>query len=166
LLAQAEPLGGGAYGMEALNVLRKEKGFMTHAEIHGRTTAFDIGMAGMMSSKKDFIGKAAAARPGLVDPARERLVGIVPNDPANELTAGGFLFNGGAEPTRPNAQGYVTSACWSPTLETPLAMGFVKCGPDRLGEKMRFVDHLRGQDFAVTLRDPVAFDPEGGRMRG
>ncbi|MEM7718744.1 MAG: 2Fe-2S iron-sulfur cluster-binding protein, partial [Pseudomonadota bacterium] len=68
LLAQAEPLGGGAYGMEALNVLRIEKGFMTHAEIHGRTTAFDIGMAGMMSSKKDFIGKAAAARPGLVDP--------------------------------------------------------------------------------------------------
>ncbi|MFY8146738.1 MAG: sarcosine oxidase subunit alpha, partial [Rhodobacter sp.] len=40
LLARAETLGGGAYGMEALNVLRIEKGFITHAEIHGRVTAF------------------------------------------------------------------------------------------------------------------------------
>ena len=28
--------------MEALNVLRLEKGFITHAEIHGRITAFDL----------------------------------------------------------------------------------------------------------------------------
>ena len=38
LLSKAETLGGGAYGMEALNVLRIEKGFITHAEIHGRVT--------------------------------------------------------------------------------------------------------------------------------
>ncbi len=39
LVAQAESLGGGPYGMEALNVLRIEKGFLTHAELHGRTTS-------------------------------------------------------------------------------------------------------------------------------
>jgi glycine cleavage system aminomethyltransferase T len=39
LVARAETMGGGPYGMEALNVLRIEKGFITHAEIHGRTTA-------------------------------------------------------------------------------------------------------------------------------
>ena len=166
LLAQAESLGGGPYGMEALNVLRIEKGFITHAEIHGRTTAYDIGMQGMMSTKKDFIGKALAARPGLTDPARERLVGLTPSDPANEMTAGGFLFDKGAEATRPNAQGYTTSVCWSPTLDRPLALGFVKRGPERLGEEMRFVDHLRGLDFSVTLTDPVAYDTAGGRMRG
>ena len=59
----AEAMGGGPYGMEALNVLRIEKGFITHAEIHGRTTAFDIGMQRMVSQAKDCIGKAAAARP-------------------------------------------------------------------------------------------------------
>ncbi len=166
ILAQAETVGGGAYGMEALNVLRIEKGFITHAEIHGRTTAFDIGMDGMMSKKKDFIGKAAAARPGLVDPARERLVGVRPLDRANALTAGGFLFDKGTDATRVNAQGYLTSVCWSPTLETALALGFVTSGPERLGEEMRFVDHLRGLDFAVELCDPVAFDKDGGRMRG
>lgn len=166
LLAQAESLGGGPYGMEALNVLRIEKGFITHAEIHGRTTAFDIGMQGMMSKKKDFIGKAAAARPGLIDPERERLVGIKPVDPSNACTAGGFLFDKGQDATRVNAQGYITSVCWSPTLDTHLALGFVKRGPERLGAEMRFVDHLRGQDFLVMLADPVVFDAEGGRMRG
>jgi hypothetical protein len=43
LVARAETLGGGAYGMEALNVLRLEKGFITHSEIHGRVTADDVG---------------------------------------------------------------------------------------------------------------------------
>ncbi|MDO7630973.1 MAG: sarcosine oxidase subunit alpha, partial [Loktanella sp.] len=43
LVDHAAKLDGGAYGMEALNVLRIEKGFITHAEIHGRVTAFDIG---------------------------------------------------------------------------------------------------------------------------
>ncbi len=166
LIAQAESFGGGPYGMEALNVLRIEKGFITHAEIHGRTTAFDIGMQGMMSGKKEFIGKALAARPGLMDPTRERLVGLRPTDAANEMTAGGFLFDPGSEPTRPNAQGYTTSVCYSPTLETPLALGFVKSGPERTGEEMRFVDHLRGLDFPVVIADPVAFDETGGRMRG
>ena len=60
-----QTLGGGAYGMEALNVLRIEKGFITHAEIHGRVTAFDIGMDRMVSQKKDCIGKAMPRRKGL-----------------------------------------------------------------------------------------------------
>ncbi|MEO0915468.1 MAG: sarcosine oxidase subunit alpha family protein [Pseudomonadota bacterium] len=166
LLAQADALGGGPYGMEALNVLRIEKGFITHAEIHGRTTAFDIGMQGMMSTKKDFIGKAAAARPGLMDEGRERLVGLRPKDAQTELSAGAFLFDPGAEPTRQNAQGYTTSVCYSATLETSLALGFVKNGPQRIGEDMRMVDHLRGINTTVVLTDPMAFDPEGGRMRG
>ncbi len=76
LMAQAEALGGGAYGMEALNVLRIEKGFITHAEIHGRVTAFDIGMGGMVSGKKDCIGKTMSQRPGLSGPMREQLVGL------------------------------------------------------------------------------------------
>ncbi len=76
LVARAETMGGGPYGMEALNVLRIEKGFITHAEIHGRVTAFDIGMERMVSAKKDCIGKAAAQRPGLWGPEREQLVGL------------------------------------------------------------------------------------------
>ena len=129
MVAQAENLGGGAYGLEALNVLRIEKGFITHAEIHGRTTAFDIGAARMVSDKKDCIGWAAARRPGLLDDERPQLVGLRPVDPAAKVSAGAHLFEVGAEAVRVNDQGYVTSVCWSPTLATGLALGFLTRGP-------------------------------------
>jgi glycine cleavage system aminomethyltransferase T len=47
--------------MEALNVLRIEKGFLTHAELHGRTTAFDLGLERMIS---DIRIASARWRPG------------------------------------------------------------------------------------------------------
>ncbi len=51
LQAAANALSGCAYGMEALNVLRVEKGFITHAEIHGRVTADDVGLGKMVRAK-------------------------------------------------------------------------------------------------------------------
>ncbi|WP_420859479.1 sarcosine oxidase subunit alpha family protein [Marivivens marinus] len=166
LLAQAEMLGGGPYGMEALNVLRIEKGFITHAEIHGRTTAFDIGMDRMVSQKKDCIGNALSRRPGLIDEEREQLVGLKPNGASKQLTAGAHLFNPGDKAERVNDQGYVTSVCYSPTLGTMLGLGFLKGGRARIGQTVRLVDHLRGVETLCEVCDPVFFDPEGGRLRG
>ncbi|MEM1236813.1 MAG: sarcosine oxidase subunit alpha family protein [Pseudomonadota bacterium] len=166
LVAQAEALGGGAYGMEALNVMRIEKGFITHAEIHGRTTAFDIGMGRMVSAKKDCVGKTMAARPGLVDEAREQLVGLKPVDPASKLSAGGHVYDKGAEPAAKNDQGYCTSVAYSPSLSHDIGLGFVKGGRTRMGEVMRFWDGLRGTSFEVELCSPVFLDPEGEKLRG
>lgn len=166
LTAQAEVMGGGPYGMEALNVLRIEKGFITHAEIHGRTTAFDIGMGRMVSAKKDCIGKAAAARPGLNGETRQQLVGLRAKGPDDALTAGAHLFEAGAAATRLNSQGYVTSVCYSPTLDTYLALGFLANGAARHGEVIKLRDHLRDVTQEVTVCDPVFFDPTGGRARG
>ena len=166
LVARAQDLGGGAYGMEALNVLRIEKGFLTHAEIHGRTTAFDVGMSGMISSKKDCIGKVMAGRSGLMDPARERLVGMKPVGAVKLLSAGAHIFERQAEATRENDQGYVTSVCFSPEIGTFVGLGFVKRGPERHGEVMRVVDHLRDLEVEVEICAPVFYDPEGDRARG
>ena len=166
LTAQAEALGGGAYGMEALNVLRIEKGFITHAEIHGRVTAFDIGMDRMISRKKDCIGQTAAARPGLVGDHREQLVGLMSVDPQDRLTGGGHLFADGQDPVRTNDQGYVTSVCWSPGLKNHIGLGFLRNGRARTGEVVTMVDHVRGVTTQCTVCDPVMFDPEGGRLRG
>ncbi|MEY1554822.1 sarcosine oxidase subunit alpha family protein [Yoonia sp. R2331] len=166
LNAQAEALGGGPYGMEALNVLRIEKGFITHAEIHGRTTAFDIGMDRMVSRKKDCIGQTAAARPGLVGDHREQLVGLKSVEADEKLTGGGHLFNEGAEPVRSNDQGYVTSVCWSPTLQGHIGLGFLVNGRARHGEIVKMVDHVRGLTTRCTVCDPVMFDSDGGRLRG
>ncbi|UWQ96589.1 sarcosine oxidase subunit alpha family protein [Rhodobacteraceae bacterium M385] len=166
LVARAEALGGGAYGMEALNVLRIEKGFITHSEIHGRVTAFDVGMQGMMSKKKDFIGKAAATRPGLLDANRERLIGLKPVGEVKELTSGAHLFETDAALTRENSQGYVTSVGYSPTLGHFIGLGFLRDGPNRVGHHLKMVDHMRGVTAEVEICDPVIFDPEGGRARG
>lgn len=166
LVARAETMGGGAYGMEALNVLRLEKGFITHAEIHGRTTAYDIGMQRMLSPKKEFIGKAAAQRPGLLEASRERLVGLQPVGRDGVLTAGARLFNGGDPHDRTHDQGYVTSVGHSPTLGHMIALGFLRHGPERIGEEIVMVDHLRGLRTVVAVVDPIFFDKDGGRARG
>ncbi|EET49767.1 sarcosine oxidase subunit alpha family protein [Thalassobium sp. R2A62] len=165
LTATAETMGGGPYGMEALNVLRIEKGFITHAEIHGRVTAFDIGMDRMVSVKKDCIGKTMAARVGLVED-RDELIGLRPIAFDGELTAGAHLFERGADATRQNSAGYVTSVCYSPTLCQNLGLGFLRDGRDRMGETIRLVDHLRSVETLCEVVNPVFFDPEGRRVRG
>jgi heterotetrameric sarcosine oxidase alpha subunit len=164
LVERARGLGGGAYGMEALNVLRIEKGLLTHAELHGRTTAADLGL-GRMVAAKDCVGKAAAARPGLQE-ARDELVGLRPLDPAARLVAGAHVLEPGAAALAENDRGYVSSACFSPTLASWIALGFVRDGRSRVGARVRAVCALRGLDVACEIVPPVFFDPEGGRLRG
>ena len=166
LVKGAEEMGGGAYGMEALNVLRIEKGFITHSEIDGRVTAGDIGMGRMLSGNKDFVGKTMAARPGLVDAGREQLVGLKPVGTVKQLTGGGKIYSDGQEPVRAHDQGYVTSVGFSPTFGHFLGLGFVRDGQARHGEVLQMVDHLRDVRTRVEICDPVFLDPEGGRARG
>ena len=164
LVAKAETMGGGPYGMEALNVLRVEKGFITHAEIHGRTTAFDIGMEKMISPKKDCIGKAMAARPGLLGDERQQLVGlkvVVGTPPCS----GAHLFSQGDTVGREQSQGYITSFAHSDLMGACLALAFLKNGRARYGEKIRIVDHLRGLDLLAEVCDPVFHDKEGEKLR-
>jgi len=166
MVALAEGLGGGPYGIEALNVLRIEKGFLTHAEIDGRATALDLGLQGMLSGTKDFVGRAAAQRPGLTDPERPRLVGLRPVIAGEPLLAGAFLFDVGEVPARETALGHVSSACHSVTLGTALGLAFLRSGAERLGERVIAVDHMRHAMTLCEVTPPCAVDPEGGRMRG
>ena len=165
LASRAEEMGGGPYGMEALNVLRLEKGFITHAEIHGRVTAFDIGMQRMISEKKDCIGKTSAARPGLLDSNREQMVAIKPLGAVKQLVAGAHLFETNDEPIRENDQGYVTSVGFSPTFGYFIGLAFLKNGRGRLGDRIKMVDHLRGIETECEVINTVSFDPKGDRLR-
>ena len=166
LVKGAEARGGCAYGMEALNVLRVEKGFITHAEIHGRTTADDVGLGKMVSAKKDCVGRAASRRPGFVEAGRQQMVGLVPLNKAEALTAGAHLYKPDDPARREHDQGYVTSVAPSDTLGHWIGLGFVTDGRARMGEVLRLDDGLRGLKVAVRIVDPVFLDPEGGRMRG
>lgn len=151
------------YGTEALNALRIEKGHVGGPEINGQTTARDLGLAGMVSGDKDCVGRVLAERPALLDPARPILVGVKPIDPSQALTAGSHFIPVGALATAANDQGYLTSVAFSPVLGQDIGIGFLAHGRERMGERIRAVDLLRGHYVECVVASPVFYDPEGKR---
>jgi sarcosine oxidase subunit alpha len=123
-------------------------------------------MAGMMSGKKDFIGRVMASRPGLTAADRPALVGIKPTNSDIRLRAGGHLLAKGASPVASNDQGYVTSVAFSPTLGHSIGLALLRSGPTRHGEIVRVYDPLRGTDTDVEVCNPVFVDPKGICVRG
>jgi heterotetrameric sarcosine oxidase alpha subunit len=155
-----------AYGTEALNVLRIEKGHVSGPEINGQTTARDLGLAGMVTADKDCIGKVLAQRPALLDPARPIVIGVKTVDPAQSLTAGSHFIPVGADNVVANDQGYLTSVAFSPALNQDIGLGFLANGRERIGERIRAVDLLRGLDIECEVTSPVFYDPDGKRTHG
>ncbi|OJF97841.1 sarcosine oxidase subunit alpha family protein [Pararhizobium antarcticum] len=154
-----------AYGLEALNVLRIEKGHVTHAELDGRVTPDDVGFGRMLSSQKaDFIGKRLSTRFGLTAADRMQMVGLKPIEKDKDIRAGAHLLREGAKPSTLNDQGYVSSACHSPVLGQFIALGFLKSGRERYGEKVVIWDRLRGEETLAEVCSPVFVDPANARL--
>jgi len=156
-----------AYGVEALNVLRIEKGHVTHSELDGRTTPDDVGLGRMMSTQKpDFIGKRLSTRFGLTAADRGQLVGLKPLDTTKEIHAGAHLLKEGARPSTVNDQGHVSSACFSPVLGHSIALAFLKSGRERIGEHVVVWDGLRGDEVPAEVCNPVFVDPDNKKLLG
>jgi sarcosine oxidase subunit alpha len=154
------------YGTEALNVLRIEKGHASGPEIDGRTTLGDLGLAKMAARNKDFIGRVMAERPALTDGDRPVLVGLVPVNRADALSAGAALIDIDRPATAEHDEGHVTSVAYSPTLGHDIALGFLRRGASRIGAPIRVVDLLRGSDIPCRVAHPVFIDAMGDKLRG
>ena len=50
------------YGTEALSNLRIEMGHVAGPELDGRTIPYDVSLEGLVSKKKDFVGKRSLNR--------------------------------------------------------------------------------------------------------
>jgi methylglutamate dehydrogenase subunit C len=166
LMQAGEPFGIAPYGTEALGVMRIEKGHVAGNELDGRTTADDLGLGRMMSSKKDFIGRVMAARPALVDPQRPKLVGLRSRDAGKRLYAGAHLLPIGAALTAENDEGIITSVAYSPSLDYWVGLGFIVGGNERIGQTVMMADFMRDSFIEVELCAPVFVDPKGERLRG
>ena len=165
LIAAGEPFGVAPYGTEALGIMRIEKGHPVAAELTGQTTARMLGMARMVSDKKDCIGNVLSRRPEMTAPGQPRLMGFRPVDRAQMLTAGAHFIARGAEAVTENDQGWMTSVAWSPALGHSVGLGFIARGEDRIGEVVRAWDGLRKTDIEVEIVSAHFVDPEGERLR-
>ena len=152
------------YGVEALSMMRIEKGHVAGGELNGTTTAADLGLGKMASTKKDYIGRMMATRPGLTDPSRQCVVGIRPVDPANRIRSGAHLLKRDGTPSMANDQGYVTSVAWSPMLNMWIGLALLSNGRARHGEIVQVWDGLRGSNVAGEICDPMHFDRENKRL--
>ena len=153
------------YGTEALGVMRIEKGHAAGNELNGTTTAANLGMGRMVSTAKDSIGAVLSRREGLNRADDLRQVGIKPVDPRDPVPAGAHLMNEGSPVDASHDQGYVTSACYSPNLGHAIALGFLKGGANRMGERMRLVSPLTGVNVDVEIVSAHFVDPEGEKLR-
>ena len=153
------------YGTEALGVMRIEKGHAAGNELNGTTSALNLGMGRMVSKKKDSIGSVMSERQGLNTQDALKLVGFMPINKNNRVPAGSHLMSTGSPVDAAHDQGYITSACFSPNLNCHIGIGFLKAGDTRIGEVVRLVSPLTGQDHNVQVVSAHFIDPEGERLR-
>jgi len=164
-LAAVRGEGGGPYGLEALDILRVEKGHVTGREIDGRVTLGDLGMPGMASRAKEHVGRALMEREGLVDPARPSLVGLRPVEAGAKVSGGALLHPLGEETGR--GVGHVSSVAESPALGIRVALGFAAGGLARWqGRMLMAKDPISGRDVKLRVGPPCFVDPQGERLHG
>jgi sarcosine oxidase subunit alpha len=162
LLASGEPFGMRPYGLDALNTLRIEKGHVTGAELNGNTTPSDLGLARMLKTHGDYIGRALLSRPGLSMPARQQLVGVRPVNRAHRLRNGMHLV----APEAPEASlGYITSSTPSTELDGWVGLALLSAGRERIGQRLFGVSPVHGECSALAIVSPHMLDPENLRVR-
>ncbi|HTX65956.1 MAG TPA: glycine cleavage T C-terminal barrel domain-containing protein, partial [Opitutaceae bacterium] len=162
LAARLDAFGGGLLGLEALTILRAEKGFIiVGKDTDGTTMPHDLGVAGPRDSRTDeYIGKRSLFTPVANDRGRKQLVGLSVEAGEEPLATGAHVATGAGRQRR--SQGYVTSSYMSPTLGRPVALGLVEEGMARMGEALG-IYHL-GAERRATIAPVVALDPEGKRL--
>jgi len=152
------------YGTEALGVMRIEKGHVAGNELDGRSTAQDMGLGRMMSSKKPFIGLPLSQREGMADEMRPRLVGLKPVNIKQRLRGGAHLVEDKNNANLETSLGWVTSVADSPAIGSWIGLGYLKNGHNRHGQRVTAVYPLKQESVEVEICNPVFYDPEGKRL--
>ena len=149
---------GAVYGLEALELLRIEKGhIVVGAEASGRTTPHDLGLSKMLRSG-GFVGCTALDRPALHRTDRQALVGL---EASSAIPEGAMLVASGN--TAP--QGHVTSAGSRVLQAGGIALALLEGGMARLGEHLTASSPTRNLAVPIRVVEPVFHDPAGERYR-
>lgn len=152
------------FGLEALDILRLEKGYLGHTEINGQTTPFDLNLEAMLRQDNDCIGRALLGRAAFHEPQRPRLVGLRAADGRAPFLAGSQLVPASARGTQ-RALGYVTSSAYSPALGEWIGLALLARTHSALDTRLIASDPLRGNQTSVRVTPSVHFDPDSSRMK-
>ena len=159
--AEVHEVGGAPYGIEAMELLRIEKGHLVVGpDIDGRLTAAELGMAKMLNKTGGYIGEACLQRPAFADPMRKQLIGVEALD-GGAIPEGAMLvrFIGGA------AEGHVTGSGLRVIEGGSIALAHLKGGQARHGEELFAHSPTRKQSVKVRVTSPHFYDPAGDRYR-
>jgi sarcosine oxidase subunit alpha len=162
LLAHGADLNAKPIGVEALQELRTEKGYLhVGTDTDGRTIPDDIGMGGVLARKtEDFVGRRSLERSDAKRIDRLQFVGIAAEDPKVVPPVGAHMI---VDPNaRRGSNGYVTSSCASEALGRSVALGLVSAGRARLGEAIHV--YSGGQTQAARIVSPGWYDAKGERL--
>ncbi|MCL4766571.1 MAG: sarcosine oxidase subunit alpha family protein [Hyphomicrobiaceae bacterium] len=164
ILAAGRAFGIVPYGLEAMGLLRIEKGHVAGPEINGQTTARDLGLHRMLKKTGDYIGRVNAGRPGLMDPSRPSLVGIraLTDDFDKRLRGGAHVVSA---PEDRHSLGWVTSVTRSVELDRWIGLAMLEGGIDRRGQRLYAVFPLKDEVVEVEITSPHHVDPENARVR-
>ncbi len=122
LLDAGRSVGALPCGLGARDTLRLEAGLPLYGhELDRATSPLEAGLQTFVKLERDFTG-AAALRAQHQRGVAKRLVGLRTDDARSIARQGYKLFSGGRE------AGVVTSGTFAPTLERPIAMGYLATG--------------------------------------
>lgn len=161
LLGAVQAVGGAPYGLDAMDLLRIEKGHVViGAEADGRRSPHDLGLDKMLNPAGGFTGAAGLTRPALTAPGRHKLVGV-------EAIDGSPIAEGAMLVAREGAavEGHVTAAGRRVLGEGGIALALLADGPARLGAELLATSPTRRVHARVRVVSPHFYDPAGERYR-
>ncbi|HKP25361.1 MAG TPA: FAD-dependent oxidoreductase [Dongiaceae bacterium] len=159
LWQRAREAGAIPLGIEALGVLRAEKGYLyIGQDTDGETMPHDLGFAAPRAKRQDaYVGDRSLFTPAANRPDRKRLVGILVEGAAPIPTGAHAIERTSG---RKRSLGFVTSSYRSAHLGHPIALGLIEGGIERGTVE---IEHL-GQRFTARLVPPCFLDPKGDRL--
>ena len=159
----APEVDAGPYGIEALQILRIEKGYIhIGTDTDGTTLPADIGFGRAIGRKTvNFVGRRSLERPVAKDPDRLQLVALEPADGRTLLPVGAQIA---PDPPPTRSEGHVTSSVMSAALGRPIALAMLARGTARQGESVRL--HHLGRTIDARVTKAPFFDPQGQRLHG
>lgn len=165
IIEAAKGFGGGPIGLEAMSVMRAEKGFIiVGKDTDGYTQPQDIGFSAPRLTKKNaYVGDRSLFTAAANDSNRRQWVGLVVPEGDPLIATGAHVITVDATTQRPRSIGIVSSSYFSPTLSKPIALAWIESGASRLGQRVD-VWHL-GEQCAATITEPCFYDKPGERLR-